>query len=129
MTQFSAEVYQNEYLAEGAGTVDAVVTVNAEKGGPPASRSEAVEVIVIDCSGSMKEEGGAKMEGARRGTMAAIDSLRDGVWFAVVAGTSSAWPLYRNVSAWSKRMPAPGQRQSTWSPASAPRAAPPWANG
>lgn len=95
MTVFSAQVFQNEHLPEGGTTVDAVVTVSAAPGGPAVQQqTEAVEVIVIDCSGSMKEEGGAKMEGARRGTMAAIDSLRDGVWFAVVAGTSNAWPLY-----------------------------------
>ncbi len=94
MTIFSAQVFQNEYLPDGGDTVDAVVTVSAAPGGETKARQEAVEVIVIDCSGSMKEEGGAKMEGARRGTMAAIDVIRDGVWFAVVAGTSNAWPLY-----------------------------------
>ncbi len=33
MTQFSASVFQNEYLPEGGDVVDAVVTVTAQAGG------------------------------------------------------------------------------------------------
>ena len=94
MTIFSAQVFQNEYMPAGGTDVDAVVTVETTAGGAVAKTQERVEVIVIDCSGSMKEEGGAKMESARRATMAAIDILSDGTYFAVVAGTSTAWPLY-----------------------------------
>jgi hypothetical protein len=94
MTVFSAQVFQNEYVPANGTDVDAVVTVEAAAGGAVAPTQDRVEVIVIDCSGSMKEEGGAKMESARRATMAAIDILSDGTWFAVVAGTSTAWPLY-----------------------------------
>ena len=56
--------------------------------------AEVVEVIVIDVSGSMNEDGGAKIASARQATAAAIDVLRDGVKFAVVAGNHEARVLY-----------------------------------
>ncbi len=92
MTSFSAEVFQNEYLPEGGGTVDAGVTVTAT--GVVAGPSEAVEVIILDRSGSMNEEGGAKIRAAREATASAIEQLRDGVWFAVVGGNNVAEVLY-----------------------------------
>lgn len=98
MTDFRAEVFQNEYLNEGADVVDAVITVTASGGGAgavsPASGKERVEVIVVDCSGSMNEDGGAKMRAAREATMAAIDTLSDGTLFAIVAGVDGAYALY-----------------------------------
>ncbi|NNE72720.1 MAG: VWA domain-containing protein [Acidimicrobiales bacterium] len=95
MTGFTAEVFQNEYLAAGANVVDAVVTVRAtEAGGEATDPSDAVEVIVIDCSGSMREERGAKMRSAITATMAAVDHIRDGVMFAVIAGIDGAYTIY-----------------------------------
>jgi von Willebrand factor type A C-terminal domain/von Willebrand factor type A domain len=95
MTTFGVEVFQNEYLAAGAGVVDAVVTVKATGGAAlGASVPQSVEIIIIDCSGSMNEEGGAKIRAARDATCAAIDTIRDGVSFAVVAGTDIARMLY-----------------------------------
>jgi hypothetical protein len=35
-----------------------------------------------------------KIAEARAATAAAVDVVRDGAWFAVVAGTSTAWPVY-----------------------------------
>ncbi|MEV0297402.1 VWA domain-containing protein [Nocardia sp. NPDC050710] len=89
----SVAVDQNEYLAEGTGTVDAVVTV--ETGAdfvaaePPPER---VEILIIDCSGSMGTA--KKFEGARRATLAALDVLPDGTRFAIVQGTSMAKLIY-----------------------------------
>ena len=94
MTQFNANVFQNEYLPEGGQVVDAVVTVTASEGGTVEPVAEVVEVIVIDVSGSMNEDGGAKIASARQATAAAIDVLRDGVKFAVVAGNHEARVLY-----------------------------------
>jgi hypothetical protein len=94
MTQFNANVFQNEYLPEGGQVVDAVVTVTAMEGGTVEPVAEVVEVIVIDVSGSMNEDGGAKIASARQATAAAIDVLRDGVKFAVVAGNHEARVLY-----------------------------------
>ena len=93
--EFTIEIFQNEYLPAGARQVNAVVTVTAT--GSAVSRSAAAggaaEIIVIDCSGSM----GApiwKLTRARRATAAAIDALRDGVAFAIVAGSHVARALY-----------------------------------
>ncbi len=98
MTDFRAEVFQNEYLNEGADVVDAVITVTASGGGAgiaaPPSGQERVEVIIIDCSGSMNEEGGLKMRAAREATMAAIDTISDGTLFSIVAGVDGAYALY-----------------------------------
>ncbi len=81
---FTVEVDQNSYLPVGATRVDAVVTVTADGAAAPAPASEVLEVIVIDCSTSMT---GSKIRAARQATVAAIGQLRDGVSFAVVAGS------------------------------------------
>jgi len=92
---FAVEVYQNEYLASGATEVNAVVTVTAT--GPATGSSNtsggAAEVIIVDCSGSMHVPR-TKLTSAKQATAAAIDTLRDGVEFAVVAGTDEARLVY-----------------------------------
>jgi len=95
MVELRAEVFQNEYLAEGAEMVDAVVTVTAT-GGTAGGRvtGETVEIIVIDTSGSMSGDRGRKIVAAREATKAAIDVLRDGILFAVVGGTEVARTIY-----------------------------------
>jgi hypothetical protein len=94
---FTAETFQNEYLGVGADTVDAVVTV-AASGDPgaapaPAAATTRAELIIFDTSGSM---GAArKMQAAKEAASAAVDSLDDGVSFAVIAGDHEAkliWP-------------------------------------
>ncbi|MFI9308405.1 vWA domain-containing protein [Streptomyces triculaminicus] len=107
--RFSVEVYQNVNLPEGGREVNAIVTVTAT-GGPsepslpsgslsPGSFSpgghapDAAVVVMVDCSGSM-DYPPAKMRNARDATAAAIDALRDGVAFAVVAGTHQAREVY-----------------------------------
>ena len=87
--QFSISVYQNEYLADGAAEVNAIVTVTSS--GTPAgpSSARAAQVVMVDCSGSM-DYPPTKMAAARQATKAAIDAIRDGVPFAVVAGTHVA---------------------------------------
>jgi len=89
---FEISVYQNKYLPEGHRVMDAVISVSTADGG---ARGEpaltAAQVIMIDCSGSM---GGEKIAEAKRATTAAVDLLRDGVAFAVVAGTTHARMVY-----------------------------------
>jgi len=87
--QFSISVYQNEYLADGAAEVNAIVTVTSSgtPAGPASAR--AAQVVMVDCSGSM-DYPPTKMSAARQATRAAIDAIRDGVPFAVVAGTHVA---------------------------------------
>lgn len=95
MTSFTAEVFQNEFLPAAADTVDAVVTVRSTGDGVVGTgRKDAVEMIVIDTSGSMQEEGGRKMRAAQIATKAAIDTIDDGVYFAIVGGNAGAYMIY-----------------------------------
>ncbi|MFF6995096.1 hypothetical protein ACFY93_09075 [Streptomyces sp. NPDC008313] len=103
--QFSVDVYQNEYLPEGGREVNAIVTVSATGGGTvgnavaaphlyaPGQGPDAAVAVMVDCSGSM-DFPRAKMRGAREATAAAIDSLRDGVHFAVIGGTHVGKEVY-----------------------------------
>ncbi|MFJ1754473.1 VWA domain-containing protein [Kitasatospora sp. NPDC088134] len=100
--RFDVDVFQNEYLAQGAREVNAIVTVTATGGGTSGGRPleagaaggpGAAVVLVIDCSGSM-EYPNTKIRHAREATAAAIDELRDGVAFSVVAGTHEAADIY-----------------------------------
>jgi von Willebrand factor type A C-terminal domain/von Willebrand factor type A domain len=87
----SVDVDHNPYLAEGTGTVDAIVSIAAEAAAT--ATPERVEAIIIDCSTSMQSPF-EKFEAAKRATMAAIDELVDGTYFAIVAGTEKAAPVY-----------------------------------
>lgn len=103
--RFSVDVYQNEYLPQGGREVNAIVTVTATGGGTlgsavpaphlyaPGAGPSAAVVVMVDCSGSM-DYPPAKMHHARQATAAAIATLRDGVRFAVVAGTHVATEVY-----------------------------------
>lgn len=95
--RFTLEVYQNEFLPEGGRDVHAIVTATST-GGATATRASALQgaaavVIMVDCSGSM-EYPPEKMRGAREATAAAVDTLRDGTSFAVIAGTHVAKEVY-----------------------------------
>ncbi|MFI0778268.1 VWA domain-containing protein [Streptomyces sp. NPDC021212] len=109
--RFSVDVYQNEYLPEGGREVNAIVTVTSTGGGttggipitaPVAApgqyargggSADAAVVIMVDCSGSM-DYPPTKMRNARDATAAAIDTVRDGVAFAVIAGTHKAVEVF-----------------------------------
>ncbi|KND36522.1 vWA domain-containing protein [Streptomyces acidiscabies] len=103
--QFTVDVYQNEYLPEGGREVNAIVTVTSTGGGTvggavasphlysPTQGPSAAVAIMVDCSGSM-DYPPTKMRGAREATAAAIDAVRDGVHFAVIAGTHVAKEVY-----------------------------------
>jgi hypothetical protein len=93
VTTFTAETYQNEYLAEGAAEVNAVVTVTATGASEGPVASDAAEIIIIDISGSMNYPA-TKLRAAQQATAAAIDCIREGVWFAVIAGTKLAHQVY-----------------------------------
>ena len=94
MSNFSAEVYQNEFLATGATDVDAIVTVTAQGSDlPAATAAGAAEIVIIDTSGSMISPA-AKLKAAKQATAAAIDAIRDGVLFGVVVGDEQATAAY-----------------------------------
>ncbi len=100
---FTVDVDQNQYLPEGGRDVSAIVTVasgpdvagpgGALGGRPGGAAPNSAEIIIIDCSGSM-EYPHTKIAEARAATAAAVDVVRDGVLFAVIAGTNLAWPVF-----------------------------------
>ncbi len=89
------DVYQNEYLAEGAQDINAIVTVTmvGTMAESPAGETDAAEIIIIDCSGSMGSPR-SKIAEAREATATAVDLIRDGVSFAVIAGTHQAAAIF-----------------------------------
>jgi VWA domain-containing protein len=93
MTDFSAETYQNEYLATGATRVDALVSVTATGTGDAPHGHETAELVMVDVSGSMNFPR-TKIKSAIAATCEAVDCIRDGVLFAVIAGTDEARVVY-----------------------------------
>ncbi|MET8232153.1 VWA domain-containing protein [Micromonospora sp. NPDC005298] len=97
--EFSLQVSQNKYLPANGREMHAILSVvgdspGSETAGPArADPRRLVEVLVIDCSGSMANPP-TKIAAARRATAAAIDVLPDGVRFAVVEGTERARMVY-----------------------------------
>jgi von Willebrand factor type A C-terminal domain/von Willebrand factor type A domain len=98
MSTFTADVYQNEYLPLGASEVNAIVTVASAGGGEPARQPDAAEIVIVDTSGSM-DVPSSKIKAAREATSVAIDCIRDGVAFGVIAGTSFASDVYPTTGA------------------------------
>ena len=93
MTTFTADVYQNEFLPVGASEVNAVISVGSAGDGGSSAQLEAAEIVIVDTSGSM-DVPRAKIKAAREATAAAVDCIRDGVAFAVIAGTHTAEMVY-----------------------------------
>jgi len=91
---FTVDVYQNEYLLDGGKDVNAVISVTAPQAvSAPAVTPDGAEIIIVDCSGSMNAPQ-TKMAAARTATTTALNGLRDGISFAVIAGTDRAQPIY-----------------------------------
>lgn len=92
---FTVQISQNEYLPEGGDDVNAIVAVTSPDtaGAAPVADTSSAEIIIIDCSGSMRSPQ-TKIVEARAATATAIDVIRDGVAFAVVAGTDRAQPVF-----------------------------------
>ena len=72
MAEFSAEVYQNEFLPDGGTDVHAVVTVTCTGAGAAGQegQGDAAEIVIVDTSGSMGE---VNIRAAQRASAAAID--------------------------------------------------------
>lgn len=85
MTTFAVDVYQNEYLPVGGSEVNAVVTVAASGNGNSQGPPPSAEIIIVDRSGSM-DVPPTKIRAAREATSVAIECIRDGVEFAIIAG-------------------------------------------
>lgn len=93
---FSLSVSQDKYVPGGTREIHAIIRVSASGvGGTAAGHGQpsAAEIIIIDCSESMAYPP-AKLDAAVNATCAALDTLRDDVLFAVVAGNGFARLLY-----------------------------------
>ncbi|APE34624.1 hypothetical protein BOX37_12390 [Nocardia mangyaensis] len=89
----SIAVDQNEFLAEGARVVDAVLTVTTgAELAAIAPLPPRLEILIIDCSGSMGNK--RKFENALGATRTALDEIPDGTAFAIIEGTESARMIY-----------------------------------
>ncbi len=89
---FTAKVFQNAHLPRGADEVHAIVSVSttSETKGTATSSGPLVFGLMIDCSGSMGEEGGERLRHAKTGVTEAIAALRDDCIFFVIAGCERA---------------------------------------
>ncbi|TDD68813.1 VWA domain-containing protein [Actinomadura darangshiensis] len=93
--QFTISIDQNKFLPAGGREMHAIVSVEATaaEGVPVPSSTRASEVIIIDTSGSMSYPE-TKLRAAVAAAQVAIDTLRDGVEFAVVSGSNNASMVY-----------------------------------
>lgn len=90
---FTLHIDQNKYLPLDGREVHAILTISStgQVTTTTSAPSEAAEVIIIDTSGSMS---GSKIREARQAAATAVQTLRDGVYFAVIAGTDTAKVVY-----------------------------------
>jgi hypothetical protein len=90
---FELTTHCSPYLAAGARELEAIVTVAATRSDDRAGEPERAEVILLDCSGSMAYPM-AKLDAAKAAAAAALDTMPDGTWFAIVRGSHFASPVY-----------------------------------
>ncbi len=93
MLTLDLQVFQNPYLPRGSTEVSAIVSVSAGASQRGHLTDEMMEVFLLDCSASMTDPP-SKLAAVRDATAKAIDRLRDGAWFAVVAGRRTARVVY-----------------------------------
>ena len=96
MAEFTAAVYQNEFLPDGGTDVQAIVSISCTGAGAAGAQSgaQAGEIIIIDTSGSMGED---RMADAKEGAAAALAEILDGTYFAVISGNGAAFLAYPQV--------------------------------
>jgi len=97
MAEFTAAVYQNEFLPDGGTDVNAIVTIACSGAGTAGQTGggSAGEIIIVDTSGSM---GPQTMAAAKQAAQAALAEIVDGTWFAIVAGSDRAMLAFPKVS-------------------------------
>jgi len=101
MADFTAEVFQNEFLPDGGTDVHAIVRVTSTGASTGASAGtasagltdpgSAAEVILIDTSGSMGRRG---VQAAGDAAKAALSEIVDGTLFSIVSGNGTAQIVY-----------------------------------
>jgi len=93
MAEFTATVFQNEFLPDGGTDVHAIVTVDCSGAGTAGQTGSgaAGEIVIIDTSGSM---GQSAMAAAKQAAQAALAEIVDGTYFAVISGNGAAFLAY-----------------------------------
>ncbi|MCY7276382.1 MAG: VWA domain-containing protein [Phormidesmis sp. CAN_BIN44] len=88
-TQFTAEVFQNQFLPQGSREVHAIMTVNAGENTEISSSvlGERLFGIICDTSGSM---GGKKIRSAKDALIKVVNLLPEDAHFFIVTGASQA---------------------------------------
>ena len=88
-TQFTAEVFQNQFLPQGSREVHAIMTVNAGENTEISSSVSGGRLfgIICDTSGSM---GGQKIRSAKDAMIKAVNLLPEDAHFFMVTGASQA---------------------------------------
>jgi hypothetical protein len=93
---FALEIIQHDRWPPDTAEIQALIRVTATPGDHPGDGLTAAglaEIIIMDCSGSMGKPPG-KLRAAKRAAHAAVDTMRDGVEFAVLSGRSRAEAVY-----------------------------------
>ncbi len=93
MSNFKAEIFQNQFLPQGAREVNAIMTVSVEDGeGITATVSNnRLFGVVCDTSGSM---GGKKIHAVRFAMSKVVSLLPEDAYFFIVTGSSRANIVY-----------------------------------
>lgn len=89
--QFTAQVFQNEYLPSGAREVHAIMTVTAGEDVAAPTAQGRLFGIVCDASGSME---GPKIHAAREAIIKLIQMLPADCGFFVIAGAETAQVVF-----------------------------------
>src|SRR5579884_4136333 len=89
-SSFTASVFQNEFLHQGADEVHAIMTVETAGGTAASSGSKLVFGIMIDCSGSMGDSDGGRLRHAKQAVREIVKLLREDCLFFIVAGSDVA---------------------------------------
>jgi len=87
MTQFKAEVFQNAFVPQGAGEVNAIMTVSAE--GTEGLGTPGIRIIGIICDNSGSMDGG-KIHAAKDAMVRMVWMLPADAWFFIIAGAENA---------------------------------------
>src|SRR5450432_1928421 len=86
MANYRAEVFQNQFLAEGASEVHAIMTVSVDGAiATGAGGGTKMFGILCDVSGSMS---GEKMHAAKEALSKLVEMLPDDIHFFLVAGSA-----------------------------------------
>ena len=132
MAEFTADVYQNEFLPDGGTDVHAIVTITCTGAGEAGRPARATPPRSSSSTPPARWAPTRSRPAADR-RQAALDQILDGTWFAVIAGSHEArlaYPVGPGELGMVRMDPQHARRgQGRGVARSAPTAAPRWAPG